>query len=142
MLASNCRLSIFQKRYGGSLPIVVLVRTVIFIYIETGSPSRGIRLVRVYCGALMPSGDTRLFFHVRGFLVGLEQGLLDVGGNEFVAAEGHGEGTAAAGEGAQSGAVAVHLGQGSLGFQSGVLAFGIHAHNNGAASPISPTTPR
>ena len=31
------------------------------------------------------------FFLGGGFLVGLEEGLLDVGGNELVAAEGHGE---------------------------------------------------
>ena len=48
--------------------------------------------------------------------------------------QGHGEGTAAAGERAQGGAVAVHLGQRGFGFQRGVLAFGIHAHDNGAAA--------
>ena len=37
------------------------------------------------------SAKALLFFLVGGFLVGFEQGLLDVGGNEFVAAEGHGE---------------------------------------------------
>ena len=67
-------------------------------------------------------------------IVDLEEGLLDVGGDEFVAAEGYGEGTAAACEGAQGGAVAVHLGQGGLGFRRGVLAFGIHAHDDGAAT--------
>ena len=66
----------------------------------------------------------------------------NVGGDELVAAEGHGEGTAASGERAQGGAVTVHLGQKSLGFQSGVLAFGIHAHNDGAAPPTSPITTR
>ena len=78
----------------------------------------------------------KLFFLGSGFLVGFEEGLLDVGGDELVAAEGHGEGTAAAGEGAQAqgGAVAVHLGQGGLGFQRGVLAFSIHAHDDGAAT--------
>ena len=76
----------------------------------------------------------KLFFLGSGFLVGFEEGLLDVGGDELVAAEGHGEGTAAAGEGAQGGAVAVHLGQGGLGFQRGVLAFSIHAHDDGAAT--------
>ena len=75
-----------------------------------------------------------LLFFGSGFLVGLEEGLLDVGGDELVAAEGHGEGAAAAGERAQGGAVAVHLGQGGLGFQRGVLAFGIHAHDDGAAT--------
>ena len=75
-----------------------------------------------------------LFFLGGGFLVGFEEGLLNVGGDELVAAEGHGEGTAAAGEGAQGGAVAVHLGQGGLGFQRGVFAFGIHAHDDGAAT--------
>jgi len=84
----------------------------------------------------------RLLFLGGGFLVGFEEGLLDVGGDEFVAAEGHGEGAAAAGEGAQGGAVAVHLGQRGLGFQRGVLAFGIHAHDDGAVPPISPTTTR
>ena len=76
----------------------------------------------------------KLLFLVGGFLVGFEEGLLDVGGDEFVAAEGHGEGAAAAGERTQGGAIAVHLGQGGLGFQRGVLAFGIHAHDDGAAA--------
>ena len=82
----------------------------------------------------MLSASTRLLFLGGGFLVGFEEGLLDVGGDELVAAEGHGEGTAAAGEGAQGGAVAVHLGQRSFGFQSGVFALGIHAHDDGAAT--------
>ena len=78
--------------------------------------------------------SSRLLFLGGGFLVGLEEGLLDVGGDELVAAEGHGEGTAAAGEGAQGGAVAVHLGQGSLCLEGGVFALGIHTHDDGAAT--------
>ena len=67
-------------------------------------------------------------------IVGLEEGLLHVGGDELVAAEGHREGATAAGQRAEGGAVAVHLGQGGLGFQRGVLAFGIHAHDDGTAA--------
>ena len=60
--------------------------------------------------------------------------MLNVGGDEFVAAECHGEGTATGGEGAQGGAVAVHLGERSLGAKGGVFAFGIHAHNDGTTA--------
>ena len=85
-------------------------------------------------GATCTTRNKELLFLGGGFLVGFEEGLLDVGGDELVAAEGHGEGTAAAGEGAQGGAVAVHLGQRGFGFERGVFAFGIHAHDDGAAA--------
>ena len=39
-----------------------------------------------------PFAAGELFFLGGGFLVGFEEGLLDVGGDELVAAEGHGEG--------------------------------------------------
>ena len=38
------------------------------------------------CVAIIPSEGTRLLFLVGGFLVSLEEGLLDVGGDELVAA--------------------------------------------------------
>ena len=67
-------------------------------------------------------------------IVGLEEGLLDVGGDELVAAEGHGEGATAAGQRAEGGAVAVHFSQRSFGAQGGVLAFGIHTQHHSAAA--------
>ena len=82
----------------------------------------------------MLSASRRLLFLGSGFLVGFEKGLLDVGGNEFVAAECHGEGATAGGEGAESGAVAVHLGERGFGAEGGVFAFGVHAHDDGAAA--------
>ena len=53
--------------------------------LEARSPSRDFWL-GVFCVALLLSASTRLLFLGGGFLVGFEEGLLDVCGDELVAA--------------------------------------------------------
>lgn len=68
-------------------------------------------------------GDRGLFFGVL-FGVFFEEAVLDVAGDEFVGGELHGEGGAAACDGAEGGGVGGHLLEGDLGgdFLEAVLA--------------------